>query len=129
MTVAGDIEDHQARCQAHLAALRMLGYGEAETAHPLQAAAEVVRATGAILAEAEVAGREARSAGPGTARLLLARLHRLSAAADDAIASAQAGNDAEMRRRLHRFEALTAAIWDVQRAVSGPPAPRSAGTR
>ncbi len=123
MTVADRIEDHQARCLPHVLRLRMLARDEAETLGPWRAAAEVVKATGAILAEAEAAGREARTGaagGPGTGIFLGVRLSRLAAAADDVIASAGAGEFAQLRRQLRRFETLTAAIWAVHGAVSGP---------
>ena len=84
MTLAGDIRDHRARCQPHLATLRMLTRAETGTALPQQVVTDVVRATGAILAEADAAGRQARSAagsGPGVAALLQVRLNRLSAPA------------------------------------------------
>ncbi len=101
----------------------MLARDEAETLGPWLAAAEVVKATGAILAEAEAAGREARTAaggGPGTGIFLGVRLSRLAAAADDVIAAAGAGDFTQLRRQLRRFETLTAAIWAVHGAVSGP---------
>ena len=130
MTLKGAIEDHEGRCQSYLAALFMLAHGEAGAALPRQAAAEIIRATGAVLAEAEAAGREAESAGadPGAATLLLARLNRLSAAGDDIIAAARAGNAADMRRHVRRFETLTFAIWTVRQAVSRPASRRPAGT-
>src|SRR5579875_431698 len=132
MTVAGGIEDHQARCQPYLAVLRTLAGREAGTGLPRQAAAQVARATGAVLAEVEAAVREARSAaacGPGATTLLLVRLRRLSAAAGDALGAASAGDATGMRRQLHRFEALASAIWTVQQSVCGPSVPRSAVVR
>lgn len=124
MTPTDEIQDHQARCQPHLLRLRMMARSEAE-ALPSQVVTEVVQAMGAILAEAEAAGRDVGSTavagrgGPGTGTFWLVRLNRLAAAADDAITAARAGNLAEMRRHLARFEALTSAIWTVQRAVYG----------
>jgi hypothetical protein len=59
MTVAGEIQDHQERCLSHRISLRMLAEGEAGLPLPRWAAAEVAQATGAILAEAEAAGRAA----------------------------------------------------------------------
>jgi hypothetical protein len=79
--------------------------------------AEVAQATDAILAEVEVAGREARAAtggGPDPGIFLSVRLSRLAAAAGDAVAAAGAGNFTQLRRDLRRFEALTSAIWTVQ---------------
>jgi hypothetical protein len=124
MTPTDEIQDHQARCQTHLLRLRMTARGEAETL-PAQVVAEVAKAVGAILAEAEAAGRVVGSTavdgrgGPETGIFLRVRLNRLAAAADDAITAAGTGNLAEMRRHLTRFEALTSAIWTVHRAVYG----------
>jgi len=129
MTVADEIQDHQARCLAHLISLRMLARGEAGIPLPRWAAAEVAQATGAILAEAEAAGRAALTAvkdsrhDPRDETFLRVRLDRLAAAADEAAAAARAGNAAEMSRQLHRFDALTSAIWMVQQAVYDPARP------
>ena len=122
MTIAGKIEDHQARCQPHVLRLRMIAHDEAGTALTWQAVTEVIQATGAILAEAKAAGSDARAAGgaPGAATFLGVRLSRLTAAANDAIAAAGEGDSGQLRRHLHRFEVLTSAIWTVQQAVSGP---------
>jgi hypothetical protein len=117
MTAVGRIADHQAHCLPHMLALRLLVRDGAEAPLPWLAAAEVIRATEAILAEAQAASREVRAAtegGPGTGTFLGARLNRLAAAADDAIAAAGAGDFAQLRRRVRRFEALTSAIWAVQ---------------
>ncbi len=126
MTVADEIQDHQARCLSHLISLRMLARGEAGVPLPRWAAAEVTQAAGAILAEAEAAGRAALTAArsgrhnPGDGTFLRVRLDRLAAAADDAVAAARAGNSAEMGRHLRRFDALASAIWTVQQAVYDP---------
>ena len=123
MTIAGKIEDHQALCQPHMLRLRMIAHDEAGTALTWQAVTEVIAATGAIVAEAEAAGTDARAAaggGPGAATFLGVRLSRLMAAANDAIAAAGEGDSGQLRRHLHRFEVLTSAIWTVQEAVSGP---------
>jgi len=135
MTVADEIRDHQARCLSHLISLRMLACGEAGVPLPRWAAAEVVQATGAILAEAEAAGRAALTAvssgrhDPRDGTFLRVRLDRLAAAADDAAAAARAGNSAEMSRHLRRFDALTSAIWMVQQAVYDPARPVLPGAR
>ena len=123
MTIADKIEGHQARCQPHVLRLRMIARDQAGTALTWQAVTEVIAATGAILAEAEAAGSDARAAaggGPGAATFLGVRLSRLMAAANDAIAAAGEGDSGQLRRHLHRFEVLTSAIWTVQQAVSGP---------
>jgi len=117
MTVADRIEDHEARCLPHLLVLRMLASDDAEVPSPWLAMAKVAQATDAILAEAETAGREARTAkgnGPGPGIFLSVRLSRLAAAAGDAVAAAGAGDFTQLRRHLHRFEVLTSAIWAVQ---------------
>src|SRR5215471_20246182 len=103
MSVADQIKDHQARCLASLISLRMLAQGEAGSPLPRWAAVEVAQATGAVLAEAEAAGRAALTAvgvsgdHPGRETFLRVRLDRLAAAANDAIAAARAGEDGEMR--------------------------------
>ena len=117
MTVADRTEGHQARCLPHLLTLRVLASHNTEVPSPWLAMAEVAHATDAILAEAEAAGREVRTAvggGPGPGILLSVRLNRLAAGADDAVASAGAGDFSRLRRQLRRFEALTSAIWAVQ---------------
>ena len=126
MTIADKMEDHQVRCQPHLLALRMLARGEAGTVLARQVVAEVIQATEAILAEATAASMCACVAAgdirgsPGAGIFLQVRLRRLAAAADDAIAAARAGDSAQMRRHLRRFDSLTSAIWTVQQAVYGP---------
>ncbi|HEX2746238.1 MAG TPA: hypothetical protein VHO07_06310 [Streptosporangiaceae bacterium] len=125
MTSTGPIEAHEARCQPHLLRLEMIARGEVGAVFTQGALAEVIRATEAVVAEAEAAGYDARAAaglgagGPGAAIFLQVRLNRLATAAGDAIAAAQAGDSAQMRRHLRRFDGLTAAIWTVQQAVYG----------
>ncbi len=121
MTAADEIRDHQARCQPHMFRLRMLARGEAGSG-PL--AAEVGQETGAVIAEAEASSRAALAAGadgshPGAGTFLRVRLDRLTTAAGQAIAAAQSGNPADLRLHLHRFEALTSAIWAVQDSLYG----------
>jgi hypothetical protein len=125
MSLADQIEDHQARCVAPLVSLRMLAQGEAGAPLPRRVVIEVAQATGTVLAEAEAVGRAALTAA-GIARghpldetFLRVRLDRLAAAADDAIAAARAGDCGVLRRQLSRFDALTTAIWTVQDAVYG----------
>lgn len=117
MTVADLTEGHQAHCLPHLLMLRMLAGDDAEAPSPWRAMAEVAQATDAILAEAEAAGRESRAVGgdgPGPGIFLAVRLSRLAVAAGEAVAAAGAGDFTQLRRHLHRFEALTSAIWTVQ---------------
>ena len=114
-------EDHQARCQPYLLTLRMLALNEAGTALACQSVIEFIRATEAVLAEAEAAVRDAgAAAGPAAGTFLSVRLSRLAAAADDVITAARAGDPARLRRHLDRFDVLTSAIWTVQRSVYGP---------
>ena len=117
MTVADWKEGHEARCRPHLLTLRMLASDDAEAPSPLLATAKVAQAANAILAEVEAAGREVRAAtggSPGPGIILSVRLSRLAAAAGVAVAAAGAGDFTQLRRHLHRFEALTSAIWAVQ---------------
>jgi hypothetical protein len=114
------------RCQPYLLELHTLARVEAG---PAPTAAEVGRATGAIIAEVGAAGRAALAAAghghrhPGAVPFLQVRLNRLTATAEEAIAAARDGDSASLRRVLHRFEALTSAIWTVQDAVRGPALP------
>jgi hypothetical protein len=134
VSVADQIKDHQARCLASLISLRMLAQGEAGTPLPRWVVVEIAQATGMVLAEAEAAGRAVLTSAsvsgdrPGDGTFLRVRLDRLAAAANDAIAAARAGDSAEMRRHLHRFDALTSAIWTVQDAVYGVTRGRTLGT-
>ena len=96
MSVTEQIQDHQARCLGHLISLRMLAQTEPGTLLPRRVVVEIARATGAVVAEAE-----------------------------DAVAAARAGDAADLRRHLRRFDTLTTAIWTVQDALSGAhPVPR-----
>ena len=124
MSIADQIQEHQDRCLASLISLRMLAQGEAGVPLPRWVLVEVAQATGTVLAEAEAAGRAVLVAGVGSGHrgdetFLRVRLDRLAAAASDAITAARAGDSGEMRRHLHRFAALTSAIWTVQDAVYG----------
>jgi hypothetical protein len=124
--ITDEMQDHQERCQAHQLRLRMVARGEPDLTFPLEVVAEVAEAATAIIAEAEAGALSVGAAalhslgGRGAGTFLRVRLDRLAAAADDAIAAAQAGNSAEMRRYLHRFDTLTSAIWTVQRALYRP---------
>jgi hypothetical protein len=125
MSVADQTQDHQARCLAHLISLRMLAREQTGMPPPRWMVVEIAKATGAILAEAEAAGHAALAAvggarGRGDETFLRVRLDRLAAAANDAITAARAGNSAELRQHLRRFDALTSAIWAVHDAVYGP---------
>jgi hypothetical protein len=124
MTVADRIGEHRARCLPHLLTLRLLARDDPETPFPWLTGADVAAATAAILAEAETASREigiAAGGGPGTGTFLDVRLSRLAVAAADVIAAAEAGDFAQLRRYLHRFETLTSAIWTVQNGARPAP--------
>ena len=126
MGPADKTPDHRARCQPYLLRLRLLARSEAGISQPLQIVAEVTEATGAVLAEAEAADCAARVIAEVTRGItvvgmfLRVRLNRLAAAAEDAIAAAQAEDFARMRHHLRRFDALTSAMWTVQDAVYDP---------
>jgi hypothetical protein len=126
MTATEEIRDHRARCQRHLLTLAMLAGGWEQ---PDPAATEVGQMTAAVIAEAEAASRAALASDTcrhqGAWTLLLVRLNRLAAAADEAVAAARDGDAAALRRRLHRFESMTSAIWTVQDAVCGTAATAS----
>jgi hypothetical protein len=121
MTAAEEIQDHQARCQPDLLALRKLARNGGE---PARAAAEVGRATSAIMAEARaagqaaLAGRSCRHAGAET--FLCVRLNRLAKAAAEAVTAAQEDDAARLRHYLRRFEAVTSAIWTAELALCSP---------
>lgn len=125
MSVADQIQDHQARCVAALISLRMLAQGEAGLPLPRWVVVEVAQATGTVLAEAEAASHAVLTAAgvggdrPESGIFLRVRLDRLAVAANDAITAARMGESGEMRRHLRRFDALTSAIWTVQDAVYG----------
>lgn len=125
MTFADQIRVHQSRCVPHLLKLRFVAGEEADLTGPGSIAAEVRDATNAILVEAEAAVRSALAAWsdgrrePAAETLLWARLTRLASAADEAVNAASGGNASGLRIRLHRFDALTSAIWTVQHAMYG----------
>lgn len=122
MSVTEQIQDRQARCLTHLIILRMLAQTEPGALLPRRVVVEIARATGAVVAEAEAVGQAVLAAAdephPGDGTFLRVRLDRLAAAAEDAVAAARAGNSADLRRHLRRFDTLTAAIWTVQDALS-----------
>jgi hypothetical protein len=119
MSVADQTQDHQARCLAHLISLRMLAREQTGMPPPRWMVVEIAKATGAILADAALAA-VGGARGRGDETFLRVRLDRLAAAANDAITAARAGNSAELRQHLRRFDALTSAIWAVHDAVYGP---------
>ena len=132
MSVADEVEDHQARCVAALVSLQLLTRQDAGEPVPRRVVLQIAQATRTVLAEARAAAKAVLSAGdggdgnPGERTFLRVRLERLQAAAEDAITAARAGDPGEVSRQLRRFDALTAAIWTVQDALCGS-RPVSAG--
>jgi hypothetical protein len=132
MTVADDPHGHRARCAPHPARLAALAHGPAGAPLPPGTAAKVTEAVGAVLAEAQAAGRTAVTGTAvgeqaQTAEFLAARLARLTAAATAAVTAARDADAAALRRELRRFDTLTTALWTVHRDIavpapaSGPP--------
>lgn len=122
MTADSEIRAHQVRCQPYLLELHMLARLDCG---PAPTAAEIGVTTGAVIAEVAAASRTVLAAGhgrrhPGVGPFLEVRLNRLMTAADEAIAAARDGDSATLRRVLHRFEALTSAIWTVQDSLREP---------
>lgn len=135
MAAPCDIRDHHVRCEPHLARLQMMARYEAHEPLPPDLPDDVIEATGAVLAEAQAAGRvmvAALASGQRRAvtAFLDARLGRLAAAADEMTAAAKDEDVAALRRHLRKFEVLTSALWTVQLELSArtvpPPSPGSA---
>jgi hypothetical protein len=135
MSVTDDVRNHHTRCARDRARLRMLASDPGGAPLPPGAVRQVVQATSVILAEAKDAARTALTVGPashgrsGRWSFLAARLTRLENAAHEAITSARDGDIAALRQRLHRFDALTSAMWTVQLAVCDPGGPRGGAGR
>jgi hypothetical protein len=121
---------HYARCVRLLARLRLLASQDAGAPLPPGAAGEMAHAARAIVAEADAAGHDVLAAVAERSRRSAAvflgpRQARLAAAAADIVAAAEDGSAAALSRHLHRFEALTSALWTVQRAICAPADRRS----
>jgi hypothetical protein len=121
---------HYARCLRLLARLRLLASQDAGAPLPPGAADEVGHTARAIVAEADAAGHDVLAAVAERSRRSAAvflgpRQARLAAAADDIVAAAEDGSAAALSRHLRRFEALTSALWTVQRAICAPADRRS----
>ena len=119
MTAARRTRECYVRCLPRLARLRLLAGTGAGSPLPPGAAGEVGQAARAIVAETGAAGQAAVAAVAenrrgSAAAFLAARQARLAAAADDVAAAAEDGSAAALSRPLHRFEALTTALWTVQ---------------
>ncbi len=133
MTFADQIREHQSQCHPHLCRMRLLARAEDEFTVPRQVAAGVREATSAVIAQADATIRAAqaatadRSREPATAAFMRVRLTRLADAADEAVKAACACDTPRLRSVLRRFEALTSAIWTVQKDLYGTlPLPRVA---
>jgi hypothetical protein len=127
---ACDIRAHHIRCEPHLARLQMVARYEAGEALPPGLPEEVAEATSAILAEAHAAGRVSVIAVANGQRravtaILDARLGRLAAAAEEAVAAAKDGDPGALSRHLRKFDVLTSALWTVQLELHATVAPAS----
>ena len=125
MTITDTVREHEARCVPHLVRLRMLAREPAGMPLPSGLAGAVGVAVDAVMTEAEASGRamirESAGRGPsGYLPLLAARLDRLGRAAWEAVVSARDGDGGILRERLHRFDAMAAAMWTVQLSVCEP---------
>ncbi len=135
MGATEQMRKHQARCVPHQVRLRMLAHDLTGAPVTSRVIHQTAQETSAIVAEAKVGYRTALAPaadgrlGSGNASLLGARLARLEAAADDAVAAARDSDTAALRQHLGRFDALTAAIWTVLPSVFASARPRSSGRR
>ncbi len=111
------------RCAAELAWLRMLAAEQAGAALPPVFAQQLSRVMSAILTEAETAAQALAASAPDgrraveATRFLSTRLARMATAAQDAASAAECGDAGALRQQLHRFEALTTAMWAVQASL------------
>jgi hypothetical protein len=123
VTFADEIDRHESRCRQHLLQLRALALCSDYAALSYEVAAEVRDATNAILAEAEVMSRAAIRAGgerdSQAETFVWVRITRLAAAADRAVGAAHSRDISLLRAYLRHFDALTSAIWEVERAAYG----------
>lgn len=127
MAVPDAVAEHHLRAAAQLARLRVLAAGESGAPLAAGAAAEAGEAVAAVLACADAATRTVVAAAVGGGRrgfavawFLGVRQARLHAGASAAIAAAQSGDAAALRRQLQRLEALTSALHTVQLQVLVP---------
>jgi hypothetical protein len=121
MYLESELYDHHSRCIPYLLRLHLTAAHDPLRPLPLTMADEIGEATEAILAEVEAAAAKVAAASirqPATAECLAARVARLAAAADDAVAAAKISDMTLMRGHLDRFEALTSAMWALQLAIS-----------
>lgn len=123
MTFADEIDIHSSRCQQHLLRLRILARSPDDAATSGELTAEIRDVTNAIIAEAEAMSHAAiRVAGvrdPQAETFVWVRISRLATAADRAVGAARSRDISGLRAYLRHFEALTSAIWAVERATYG----------
>ena len=123
MIFADEVGNHKSRCRQHLLRLRILARSSDDAALSRDVINEIREATNAIIAEAEAMSRTAVQAigehGPEAETFLLVRITRLAAAADRAVGAARNRDISGLRTHLGHFDALTSAIWAVERAVYG----------
>ena len=126
MAVADEeLRAREARCGRHLARLTTLIPGQEDMLPGTGIIEEVTDAATAILIEAQAAADSLVAGTPAGQRprvteFLTVRLARLEAAADQAVTAARREDTAALRCSLHRFRALTAALWTVHQAVPMP---------
>jgi hypothetical protein len=121
MYLESDLYDHHSRCIPYLLRLHLTAAHDPLTPLPLTVADEIGEATEAILAEVEAAAAKVAAVSVrrrATAECLAARVTRLAAAANDAVAAAKISDMTLLRCHLDRFEALTSAMWALQLAIS-----------
>jgi len=123
VALAEQIDNHESRCRQHLLRLRMLARTPDDAALSREVAVEVRDATNAIIAEAEAMSRTAITAAgerdPQAETFVWVRITRLATAADRAVGAAHSRDMSQLRADLHHFDALTSAIWAVERAAYG----------
>lgn len=120
------MSDHESHCRAQLLRLRMLATAPQDSAAGRwQIVTEIRDATRAVIAEAEAMSRAASRKGGNRARgaetFFWVRVARLMASANQAESAARDGDIPRLRAHLHHFDALTAAIFTVEQAVSEGP--------
>jgi hypothetical protein len=123
VTFADVIDRHRSHCRQHLLRLRVLARSPDSSALSREVGAEIRDATNAIIAEAEAMSRAAIRAGgerdPQAETFVWVRITRLAAAADRVADAASSRDIYRLRAGLRHFDALTAAIWEVERATFG----------
>lgn len=122
MHLQSELYDHHSRCIPYLLRLHLVVSYDTLTPLSSAVADEISEATGAIVAEVEAAAAKVAAASiprRAAAECLAARLTRLAATADQAVAAAKTSDVTVLRGHVDRFEALTSAMWALQLAISG----------